>query len=169
MCAPSCQEMLLEFFNYTHPIYEDLNSFPACYTKVPFHFRNAVDDEAPPYPLGDMLTEAGESALGTPDKKSPPRTRPTAATGYSPSRRRMRPPDTVDSPLAARSPNVGGEEQPPLKRRRARASPSGVCLRLIRHPVIRTPEGRTRAHRNGSLLPMMNQACYWCIPSCIHQ
>lgn len=117
-------EMLLEFFNYTHPIYEDLNSFPACYTKVPFHFRNAVDDEAPPYPLGDMLTEAGESALGTPDKKSPPRTRPTAATGYSPSRRRMRPPDTVDSPLAARSPNVGGEEQPPLKRRRARASPS---------------------------------------------
>ena len=115
---------LLEYFGYEHPSSEALKSFPPCFTKVPFEFRNAPGDETPMDPLGDVLT-APPSALSTPTKTP---AAPARATALSPARP-TNATRTAPSPLATRNRNARGdaddEPEPPIKRRRRiRASPT---------------------------------------------
>jgi len=121
-------EMLCEFFGYDVPTRRDIDRFPPCYIRNAFHFRNNLGDEMPEDPMLHMLGQSTE--MGSPPRRShcdsPIRSRATGpATGLSPSRRRMRP-DDAPSPLTPRSGNSQGkdEDEPPVKRRRARASPS---------------------------------------------
>ena len=109
-------ETLLEFFGYQFPSYKDLQAFPPCYTKNPFHFRDDADDEAPADPLADMPTEP-PSEHGTPKKSSRGSTviaspKRDPLTHMSPSMRRPR-----TSPLAPRT-NNSDDSAPPIKRRR---------------------------------------------------
>lgn len=122
---------LLEYFTYKWPTHEAICSYPPCYTRNAFEFRNAQGDDPPENPIGGMLTEP-PSAVGTPTKSRAssvapsPRSRATGPmTGLSPNRRRERP-EAGASPLGAHDGNtLDAEDAPPIKRRRRmRASPT---------------------------------------------
>ena len=147
-------EILLEFFSHTAPTHEMAKAFPACYTRLPYEFRNAKDDEAPEVPMGDMWTEDPGSIINSPIRSSPGSSEfgaaasPARRNGGRPPSMRGTPPSVKSlrsalsphsrsgaaggssgpSPLAPRGANprvVDDDDAPPPKRlRRTRASPS---------------------------------------------
>ena len=49
-------EVLLNHFGYSAPDVDSLASFPACYTRLPYEFRNDEDDEEVADPVDDAIT-----------------------------------------------------------------------------------------------------------------
>lgn len=162
---------LLEFFTYDFPT--ELDAFPSCFTKLPFAFRNDDGDEQPDQPVSEPGSpERVDSPAHGDDPLSPPR-----RGGSTPNSRSHRTdaglisPAKKPSPLAPRTNTPRSPDDEPIKRRRARASPTNLALyprppavvnsdqtrrqwtdyALAMHRLGRTGGGTSR-HRNAFIL-----------------
>ena len=114
--------ILLEWFSYSPLAPEFCGSLPACYTKLPFEFRNDKDDEPPTDPMRNILIEFLNPEPASPMRNGggsqsngadTPMRRTGPGTGQSPGRRRPQP-----SPLGSRNADDDDAVAPPLKRNR---------------------------------------------------
>ena len=145
--------ILLEWFSYSPLAPEFCGSLPACYTKLPFEFRNGWDDESPTDPMRDILIKffpssppasptrngGGSQSNGadTPMRRTGP------GTGQSPGRRRPQP-----SPLGSRNADDDDAVAPPLKRNRRSKfiideASGDEDMDEVRAPVSKTPANAT--------------------------